>query len=554
MYLKRSAVSLILVCCALLSMFYWWKASQPVILVDALTDHLSCVSYAPFRKPGQTPFDKSLLIDADEIETDLKLLSQRFDCVRIYSVNQGLQEVPRLAQKHGMKVLLGIWIGRNAVENERELTRGIDLAKKYSSSIRAVIVGNEVLLRGEQPASAMRAYLQRVKDAVKDVPVTYADVWEFWLSHPELAEAVDFVTIHILPYWEDRPIDIDNAVGHVSHIYQHVKGLVKGKDVMIGETGWPSYGRQRQGAAPSLINQARFIREFAVRAELEKIPYNVIEAFDQPWKRKLEGAVGGYWGLYDRLDQAKFPFRGPVAEAPDWSLAAIGAMSLIFFAFLRNWKSLPGREIALLLALSIACGGACMAAWRDMAMASRGLVEGTLMGIFSALLLVATFMLGAPLAAWCVRGQDAPTVAPLSQLLLWIRRNEQRYDAPARGLGALRILFLFGAAFVSLLLVFDPRYRDFPLALYAVPAIGFALLSTINPRQQADLEEIMLAAWVGLSAPLIALSEHLITPRDAPWRMADSLNPHALGWSGLSLLLSGAVLVPVILQLRTRQS
>ena len=524
-----------------------------MILVDALTDHLSCVSYAPYRKPGQTPFDKTLLIDASQIEADLKLLSQRFDCVRIYSVNQGLQEVPRLAQKYGMKVLLGIWIGRDAAENNRELTRGIDLAKKYASSIRAVVVGNEVLLRGEQPATAVRAYLERVKSAAKDVPVTYADVWEFWLSNPSLAEKVDFVTIHILPYWEDRPIDIDNAVGHVSHIYQHVKGLLKDKDVMIGETGWPSYGRQRQGAEPSLINQARFIREFAVRAELEKIPYNVIEAFDQPWKRKLEGAVGGYWGLYDVANRPKFPFRGPVAEAPDWSLAAAGLAVLIFFVFLRNWKSLRGKEILLLLAISIAGGGSCMAAWRDMAMASRGVLEGSLMGAFSALLLVATFMLGSPLAAWCARGQETPAIAPLSQLLLWIRRNDQRYDATARGLGVLRLLFQFGTAFVSLLLVFDSRYRDFPLALYAVPAIGFVLLSAINNRQEADLEEIVLATSIALSGPLIALNEHLITPRDEPWRLADNINLHALGWVGLSLLLSGSVLVPVILKLRSGQ-
>ena len=31
------------------------------------------------------------------------------------------------------------------------------------------------------------------------VPVTYADVWEYWLRNREVYEAVDFVTIHILP-------------------------------------------------------------------------------------------------------------------------------------------------------------------------------------------------------------------------------------------------------------------------------------------------------------------------------------------------------------------
>ena len=34
---------------------------------------------------------------------------------------------------------------------------------------------------------------------------------------------------------------------------------------------------------------------------------NLIEAFDQPWKRQLEGAVGGHWGMFDAYSRkAKF--------------------------------------------------------------------------------------------------------------------------------------------------------------------------------------------------------------------------------------------------------
>jgi hypothetical protein len=28
-------------------------------------------------------------------------------------------------------------------------------------------------------------------------PVTYADVWEFWLRNPQLADEVDFITVHM---------------------------------------------------------------------------------------------------------------------------------------------------------------------------------------------------------------------------------------------------------------------------------------------------------------------------------------------------------------------
>jgi exo-beta-1,3-glucanase (GH17 family) len=523
--------------------------------VDALSDHLSCVSYSPFYKPYQNPSDRTIFIEASQIEADLKKLSQRFDCVRIYSLNQGLHEVPRIAQQLGIKVLLGIWINRIAADNEKELVKGIDVARKYSSAIRAIIVGNEVLLRGEQPASVIRGFIERVKTTVPGVPVTYADVWEFWLRHQaELADSVSFATVHILPYWEDNPVNIDNAVGHVSHIYQHVKDSLHGKPVMIGETGWPSYGRQRQDAVPSLINQARFIREFAVRAELEHIDYNVIEAFDQPWKRTLEGAVGGYWGLYDTQGNAKFPFRGPVAEAPAWSRIAYGTMALFFGGFLL-WqrRRLNTDAVLALLAVSVIGGGVCVAHWRDILLANRNGLEWSVTGVYAFFQIAAVFILGRALAMWCAHADSPPCLSPVSHLVRWARRNDQSFDAAARVFGALRFAFLFGAALVCLLHVFDARYRDYPLALYAFPVLALALLSWVHRKNEADLEEILLAVWIGVAGIWIAVFEHLIIAPHEPWKLAIGLNPQAIAWAVLSLLLSIAVLGPVVVKLYSRQ-
>ncbi len=555
MFSKRGWVFLVLAGCALLSILHWRQMGQPNIVVDALGDRLSCVSYSPYYKPHQTPLDKTIFIEAAQIEADLRLLARRFDCVRIYSLSQGLHEVPRIAQQLGMKVLLGIWIGRMPADNEKELVRGIDLARKYPSAIRAVIVGNEVLLRGEQPVQAMRAYIDRVKATVPGVPVTYADVWEFWLrNQAELVGSVSFATVHILPYWEDDPVEIDNAVSHVSHIYQHVKDELKGKPVMIGETGWPSYGRQRQGAEPGLVNQARFIREFAVRAELEHIDYNVIEAFDQPWKRAQEGAVGGYWGLYDTLGDPKFPFRGPVAEAPRWSHAAYGIMAVFFAGFLL-WerRRVNGDAILALLSVSLIGGGVCMAFWRDMVMANRNALEWGITGLYAIFQFAAVFVLGRALATWCARGAAPPCLAPASHLLRWARRNDQSFDAPARWFGALRIVFLFGAALVCLLHVFDARYRDYPLALYAFPALALASVSWIHGKTEADLEEILLAGWIGFAGVWVAVFEHIIIAPHEPWRLAAGVNVQAIAWAGLCLLLSVAVLGPIFAPLRPRQ-
>lgn len=550
---KRFLVSLALAASAFFTLWHWWTLSQPVILVDALTDRLSCVSYSPYHKPGQTPLKPTSYIEAGQIEADLKALAQRFDCVRTYSLSQGLHEVPRLAKQFGMKVLLGAWIGRRIEDNEREVIRAIDLARKYPDTIRAVIIGNEVLLRGEQSASAIKSYLERVKSAVSGVPVSYADVWEFWLRHQhELKDVVSFATVHILPYWEDRPVAIENAVGHVSHIYQHVKDELQGKPVMIGETGWPSFGRQRQGAKPSLVNQARFIREFAVRSKLESIDYNAIEAFDQPWKQIQEGAAGGYWGLFDTAGNPKFPFHGPVAEAPRWGLAAFGMMGVLFVIFALLARDRLNTQVALaLLAVSVIGGGACVGYFRDIWMTNRNPLEWTYTGIYGVFLFAAVFCYGIPLASWCSKGHQPPDVAPFSHLVLWARRNDRSFDGTARLLGGLRFAFIFGGGLACLLLVFDARYRDYPLALYSVPALFLVLLSWVKEKATADLEEMFLAVWIGFAGLWIALFEHVVIPRDGPWQWADGLNPYSFAWAGICLMLAASLLGPVSVKLYT---
>ena len=153
------------------------------------------------------------------------------------------------------------------------------------------------------------------------MPVTYADVWEFWLRNREVYDAVDFVTIHILPYWEDFPVRAKFAASHVDDIRKRMAVAFPDKEILIGETGWPSAGRMREGALPSRTNQARVVSEILDLAKREKFRVNLIEAYDQPWKRQLEGTVGGYWGLIDDAQRAvKYPPGEPISNYPSWKL------------------------------------------------------------------------------------------------------------------------------------------------------------------------------------------------------------------------------------------
>jgi hypothetical protein len=220
-----------------------------------------------------------------------------------------------------------------------------------------------------------------------------------------------------------------------------------------------------------------------------------------------------------------------------------------------QWRRgrLDGGVLLPLLLISLAGGGACAGACRELLMASRTPAEWAYNGLCVALGLLLTGLLAGPLAAWWASGQPPPALAPASHVILWLRRDPQSPGGLACVLGAVRFVFLFAAALACLMLVFEPGARDFPLAIYAAPSVGFALLALICGKHEADFEEIMLAAWIGFGGVWIAVAEHITQIQGEPWRWADGLNPHALGWTLLCLLLAASVLGPVFVELRTAQ-
>ena len=215
---RRTPLALLLISLGAIAAVWWWLAT-PVTLSRAPIDpnaKLLCVSYAPFRDT-QTPLLQTTRIAPEQITQDLAQLAKISDCVRTYSIENGLDQVPAQAAKVGLKVILGIWLGSDRLKNLAQISTAVRLTKQYPGVITSLVVGNEVLLRGEMTTNDLALTIRSVKAQVS-VPITYADVWEYWLRYREIYDAVDFVTIHILPYWEDFPIRAKFAASHVDSI------------------------------------------------------------------------------------------------------------------------------------------------------------------------------------------------------------------------------------------------------------------------------------------------------------------------------------------------
>ncbi|MEY2169363.1 MULTISPECIES: glycoside hydrolase family 17 protein [unclassified Rhodanobacter] len=500
---RRLVAWLALVSFALAGAAWWWCKGRPVDLPDAPSARIACVSYAPFREAGETPLDPHAFVSPARIDADLRALSERFDCVRTYSQGQGLSAVPGIAARYHMQVLMGIWLGRDAKANAEQVALGIATARAHPDVLRGVIVGNEVLLRGELSSKEIAGYLREVRAALPaGIPVSYADVWEYWLRHPELAGAVDFVTIHILPYWEDQPVPPERAIRHVEDVYAKVEQAFPGKRVMIGETGWPSAGRPRRDAVASRVNEARYLREFLRYAASVQMPYNVIEAFDQPWKRAQEGTVGGYWGIFDAQARPKFAMQGPVVEIPRWWLGWLaGATGAALFVLVglrrRRWERRRGWTALGLAGFASGCALAWQ--WRQMVYACRDDWEWTV----SIVACLAALFTALRLASWLAGRVAGAPYKP----------------APA---GRLRFAWLFLLALYGLLLVFDGRYRDFPLGLFALPCVGYALTAWLDERVRTPSREaLFLAAWLPLLAAVVVALELGENPSTWLWLVLD---------------------------------
>jgi len=346
------AVVLALVVAAL-NIALWWWGNRPHGPEDwhGPIGGFALEPYQRYQDPLKDKFPSD-----EQIDADLRLVRQYTPNIRTYSMLQTPQ-VPRLAEREGLKLLSGAWIDTRLDNNEREIAALIAQARRYPGTITRVLVGNETLFRNNVTPEQMMAYLDRVRAALRQ-PVSTAEPDYIWMKYPELAEHVDFITVHLFPYWNGIPRK--DAIGAALGSYEQLQKQFPGKHIVIGEIGWPSNGDRKEYAYPSVSDEAIFLRQWFNVAKQLHLDYYVMEAFDQPWKEQLSGRTEAYWGMFNADRQPKFPFTGPVTEDTGWPWKALAAsllalLPMIWFARRFARFKLTGRFFFCAL-IQLACG------------------------------------------------------------------------------------------------------------------------------------------------------------------------------------------------------
>jgi exo-beta-1,3-glucanase (GH17 family)/cellulose synthase/poly-beta-1,6-N-acetylglucosamine synthase-like glycosyltransferase len=336
-----------------------WAIANRALPMISVKPIIHGFAYSGYQA-GQSPLEKKYPNTA-ELAYDLKLLKKLTNRIRLYSSLEN-NEVIALAEKEHISVTAGAWINQDKEANRRE----IDALKEkmlYYKNIEGAIVGNESILRGDITPTDLITYLDEVREAT-DIPISTAEPWHIWLKNPELVKHVDFIAVHLLPYHEGVPVD--QAVQYALNRYQQLMEAYPRKRIVITEIGWPSKGPTIGAAVANEVNQARFVREFLSKNSREHYDYYLMEAFDQPWKVKIEGWAGAYWGMFDANRHEKYALHGKVSKDDRWDRKAIWSTLIAFIPILfiawrfRSWGLGGVISIAILLQ---ACVTTMVVAW-----------------------------------------------------------------------------------------------------------------------------------------------------------------------------------------------
>jgi len=274
------------------------KESLRELFRKVLNSGMHGIGFSPYiegQKPGE-------IITEDQIRRRMEIIRPYTQWVRSFSCTEGNELIPKIAKEYGIKTLVGAWLGNDDKINQQEVENLIRISKEGYVDIAAV--GNEVMLRGDLTEDELISFINRVKQAIPDIPVGYVDAYFEFDVKPRITAACDVVLANCYPYWEG--CHIDYSLLYMKEMYNRAIRAANGKPVIISETGWPSQGTNFAAAVPSDENFIKYFINTQKWSVEDNIDIFYFSSFDESWKVGAEGDVGAYWGLWDKDEKLKY--------------------------------------------------------------------------------------------------------------------------------------------------------------------------------------------------------------------------------------------------------
>ena len=259
----------------------------------ALAYKLVGLDFGPYIYEGQNP-GLGTVITQEQFESELDVIAPYTNWVRSYGC-QGMDQIVPIAHARGLKVALGAWLSSDLTANEAEISCLINAGTLYHPEM--VIVGSEVLYRGDLTPAKLVEYMAEVRAALPGLTIATADTPEGFLNNKAVVGATDVILTNIYPYWAG--VSVKNSIAWLNAKYQKVVAASLGKKVWISETGWPSCGNSVSSAEPSVQNSNTYFLNFISWARAKDVSYFYFEAFNEPWKGTAKMPQEACWGTWE---------------------------------------------------------------------------------------------------------------------------------------------------------------------------------------------------------------------------------------------------------------
>jgi len=287
-----------------------------------IIEYKKAVCYSGYRE-GQSPIHK-VYPSYEEVLEDLRILEKNFSYIRMYDVSHHAKTVLKVISENqvNLKVMLGVepggeisnpncpWGGLhseeeiefNKVNNYRQLDEAASLANQYPDIVLAVSVGNECTSDWHanlMDAHTVALHAKYLKSKIS-APVTFCEGAYYWKTKgKEIAEIVDFISIHSYPLWARK--NISEALEVNIFDYEENKKAYPDKQIIFTEFGWTTMSNEQMDATQTNEeNQDAYLTQVENWASSNQVPMFIFEAFDEPWKGSTNPIEPEkHWGIYN---------------------------------------------------------------------------------------------------------------------------------------------------------------------------------------------------------------------------------------------------------------
>jgi exo-beta-1,3-glucanase (GH17 family) len=251
--------------------------------------------YTPFADNGDCK-------TAEAVDSDIAdIKSKGFTTVRLYATDcEGPQNVGAAAAKHGMKMILGIYVDETGIGSNTDAQ--VATLTKWGSDkwdlVEMVVAGNEAMFYGYTTAEGLAGFVNDVRSKFRaagyngpvgtsEVPgtfTTYADV---------LCPAVDYAAANIHPFFNAEVAAKDAGDFVATQLDNVAKACGYKLEAYNLESGWPSLGSANGLAIPSVEDQKTAIASIMEKAGNKTAMFSYE---NDSWKAPGEHGVEQHWG------------------------------------------------------------------------------------------------------------------------------------------------------------------------------------------------------------------------------------------------------------------